>query len=182
MPMTTPREDLYGFGAFIALNESIQPVATAHGWNVPRFDDGTIKAIPTIQRNHQTGEEADTSALTTFFAFGGRYYCVYVKRTGDVGFGVSLKPSIKGSEYTDRRTESGASALKVFNHVMWLVLKIAGKYGLVEMRFLEKDAFLGSLYRRMVQNKFFLAKLAANGWRYDGEKNGKYVFKKDTEH
>jgi len=145
------------------LSESIAPKITKYGIN-KGMNDGDMM---------QTSEYA-----YTFFQFDGLYYCVtFIKRTNEVGFGVSDKRSLDTNDYNDDRKQTG-SALKVFGSVLYILFDLINTFKPPFIKFEAQNAALGRVYDRMVKNRYILKYIDDKKYRYEGLSTDFHIFKR----
>lgn len=157
-------------GRFLSMNtyvltEALKPSKIDYGTN-PFMDDGKIDV-------YKGGQ------LFTFFKKDGKYYAVSVnKMTFEVGFAVSDRPHLNPGEYLDDRTTT-RSALKVFNHAMFVVMEVIQRAKMDQIKFSAANPSLGKVYDKAVKNKFLLGALKEKGFVYKGlDSKDNHVFEK----
>lgn len=105
-----------------------------------------------------------------------RYYMVGVnKETGSVSFGASGKYSLDPSNYSDDRKQT-SNAILVLGKVMFVVFRIALQKRISEISFEGANPALGTVYQRMVNNKFFLNSVRDAGYKFSHEDSRRYIF------
>lgn len=156
----------YTFMDYI-LSESIRPVLTPFGTNEEannsqfiRFDDPTEDIATLFKENDNS------------------YFMVTIRLdNGEILLEHGMKYSLDPSDFSMNRYKT-QNALLSFGKTMYVALLLITKIGLTKFCFMESDPGLGSVYKRLTQNTFFLQDLAQLGFGYAGEKNGYHIFKK----
>lgn len=107
-----------------------------------------------------------------------RYYMAGVNQeTGSVSFGVSDEYSLDPSNYSDDRKQT-SNAIRVFGKVMFIVFQIASQKKIKEISFEAASPALGTVYQRMVTNRFFLKSVQDVGYELSREDSRRYCFTK----
>lgn len=155
-------EQMMSFSEY-CLSESIKPAEISYGIN-HAMDDQDIK-------------QSDKHAYT-FFKFDDLYYSVtFLKKTMEVGFGVSEQHSLDPNKYVDDRTQT-RRALRVYGHVMFVLFEILDFYKPPYIKFDSANPAVGKVYDRMVDNKFIMNYINQNGYIYEGQHKGTHIFKR----
>lgn len=147
------------------LSEAMRPAKVEYGIN-PDMSDGRIG----VYGNGQ---------FYTFFKKDGKYYCVMVlKLSSEVGFAVSETHTLDPTKFDDDRTTT-RDALKVFNHAMYVILEIAKKSKMDQIKFSPANPSLGKVYDKAVVNKFLLSAIRDEGFSYKGKDlSGNHTFER----
>lgn len=143
------------------LEESFSPVQHDYGTNL-EMDNHEI--------NYAHGD------LWTFFSAGDKmFYVVFLREnTGHIGFGASDVRTVDTTAYTDDNRGGKDHALRIFNNVIFIILKLLEQYSGDTLKFEAADARLGHVYRSMMKNASFLNILEMNGWKYKGLVDDEY--------
>jgi hypothetical protein len=153
--------DLVSFTDYI-LSESILPKKTSYG-----TDTETKNSAIGIHKN----------LLWTVTKHDDNYYMVLVnKNTGECGFGVYDKWDGDFDLPFSHERKMSSNALTSFGYVWYILLEIADKHSLSQIKFDAADPKLGRVYDRMIQNKLFLSYLSNSGWTYKDKTNNFYYF------
>lgn len=153
--------EILSFSDFV-LSEAIIPKSVDYGLNYDMDD----KSFSQIYRGYRF----------TFFEAKNNFYVVTINiKDGEVGFGASKNKSIDFDDYSDDMIKT-QSALRIFNHVLYIVFEYVNKHKLQFIRFEGANPKLGKVYDRMVQNKPLLSYLETNGIIYKGLIDKKHVF------
>lgn len=159
---------VYENGAFISLtdfclSESVRPTQIEFGTNSDMNNNEYI---------------SDTRMLLTFFKFDSAFFMVAFDKTDSmVAFGVSEKHSLNPYDYSDDRKKT-SKALKVFGNVLFVLMEMLKHNKPKFIKFESANPALGSVYDRMVKNKFVSKYISDFGYTYSGLDNGKHIYKK----
>lgn len=131
-------------------------------------------------------DDYDIQWVFTFFKKYDLYYRVDVCiDTNEIAFGVSEhfdQDKIKDitwviQNFSDDRKKT-FSAIRVFSHIIYVVLDATKKFDLNQIRFDSANPALGSMYDKLVTNKYLLSALAKYHFQYHGQIDGYYTFQK----
>lgn len=157
-------EKMLSFSEF-CLSESISPKKVPYGTN-SKIDNLKF--------------DKNDNILYTFFESQNNFYLVTFlessdKQSVEIGFGVSDQFSKNLYDYTADR-QSTRNALSVLSNILYIVFEIVSKLKFPDIKFESANPALGSVYARMVQNKFVLKYIEDYGYHYNGIQNGFYTF------
>jgi len=148
------------------LSESIRPKPTPFGINEETDNYKYLKFTD------------PTDDIATLFKDQNNYYMVTVRLdNGEVLLERGNFYSIDPADYSMDRYQT-SNAILVFSKACYIALMLVKVAGLKQICFLESNAALGSVYKRLVYNDFFLSDLYQLGFGYAGERNGYHIFKK----
>lgn len=159
---------IYENGNFISLSdfclsESVRPSQIKFGTNSEMDNNKFI---------------SDTRMSLSFFKFDSAFFMVAFDKTDSmVAFGVSEKHSLDPYDYSDDRKKT-SKALKVFGHVLYVIMELVKHDKPRFIKFESANPALGSVYDRMVKNKFVSKYISDFGYEYDGLVEGKHIYKK----
>lgn len=153
------------------LSESIKPKEIKFGTNFNRYDNGKIENI--------------NGTILISFKFNEKLYTVIMDSNNSVGFHWSELP-VKELDYFDIIIQdssknvilNGASALKTFSYIFYIIIYVLKKYNKKEVLFNAAHPALGRVYDNMVKNKFFLNELEKAGYEYLGNFDNSYTFRR----
>lgn len=151
------------------LSESIKSKIISYGTNYKEYDNKKIENINSIK--------------LTSFIFEDKVYTIIIDNSNSVGFHFSELPD-KEIDYFEiikvdtsgKAVRNSSSAIKVFSYVFYVILEIADKFNLKELKFSAEHLSLGKVYDNLVKNKFFIDELKSKNFNFIGKKDDEYIF------
>lgn len=110
---------------------------------------------------------------TTFHTNNLYYQVRYDFKSKEVGFGVSED----NINFDDKRYRVG-NAIKVFNHVIYIIERMIKEYDISEIQFSGADERLSVMYSKMVKNNSFIQYFRKHNFVYT-EYNNNHIFKRE---
>lgn len=158
--------EIISFSEFL-MSESIVPMKTEFGTDISA-SDGTI---------------GDVGGLLywTVIKHKDFFYMLYYSKKSNIsgfGFSDSWNGDFRGEmeKFTSGSKNLGASAIKVFGNIFYVLIKLIEKSNGKVVKFDAADMKLGKVYDRMVKNKPFLNTIKKEGWTFQGKRDGFYIF------
>lgn len=131
-------------------------------------------------RSNSKFAQSVTGTTYTFFVKDGKSYLVYHNQRHEVGFAANLTDNTESNtstDYDDIRIPA-ANALRVFNHVIYILGEILKHDRPNRIKMAPKDPKLGRLYGRALGTESVSRELADVGYYFEGEVRGVYYITK----